>query len=65
MPPGPIPVSLDLVPSEGKALRALHGPLYMTGEQMGDPGFARQPGLDTPQLETVAARISLLNECFY
>lgn len=65
MPPGPIPVALDLVPSEGDALRAMFGALYMTDEEMGDPHFHRDPGLDTPQLETIAARISLLNECFY
>ena len=65
MPPGPIPVTLDLVPSEGQALRAMFGPLYMTEKQMSDPMFHRDPGLTTPQLETVAARISLLNQCFY
>ena len=65
MPPGPIPVTLDLVPSEGDALRAMFGALYMTENEMGDPHFNREPGLNTPQLETIAARISLLNECFY
>lgn len=65
MPPGPIPVTLDLVPSEGDALRAMFGALYMTDQEMGDPHFNREPGLNTPQLETIAARISLLNECFY
>ena len=65
MPPGPIPVSLDLVPFEAEAFQAMFGPLYMTEEQMGDPLFARDPGLNTPQLETIAARISMLNECFY
>lgn len=65
MPPGAIPVSLDLVPAEGRAMLDLHGALYMTEGQMGDPEFAREPGLNTPQLETVAARVSFLNECFY
>jgi hypothetical protein len=65
MPPGPIPMTLDLVPSEAEAFRAMFGPLYMTEEQMGDPLFAREPGLNTPQLETIAGRISMLNECFY
>ena len=64
-PPGEIPVTLDLVPAEGDALRAMFGPMYMTEEEMGDPFFSRDPGLNTPQLETVAARISLLNQCFY
>lgn len=65
MPPGPIPVTLDLVPAEAEAFQAMFGPLYMTEEQMADPLFAREPGLNTPQLETIAARISMLNECFY
>ena len=65
MPPGPIPVALDLVPAEGRALRAMSGPFYMTEEQMADPSFARHPGLDTAQLEVVAARVSMLNQCFY
>lgn len=65
MPPGPIPVALDLVPGEGEALRAFFGPFYMTEEQMADPSFVRHPGLDTPQLETVAGRVSMLNQCFY
>ena len=65
MPPGPIPMTLDLVPSEAEAFRAMFAPLYMTEEQMGDPQFAREPGLNTPQLETIAGRISMLNECFY
>lgn len=65
MPPGPIPVTLGLVPSEEPPFHALFGPLYMTEEEMGDPHFRRDPGLDTPQLETIAARISLLNQCFY
>jgi len=64
-PPGEIPTTLDLVPQEGEALRAMFGPMYMTEHEMGDPHFHRHPGLDTPQLETVAARISLLNQCFY
>ncbi|MCZ6739596.1 MAG: hypothetical protein O7C01_07470 [Actinobacteria bacterium] len=58
-------MTLDLVPSEAEALRAMFGPLYMTEEQMGDPRFAREPGLNTPQLETIAGRISMINECFY
>lgn len=65
MPPGPIPVALDLVPSEGDAARAMFGPFYMTEEEMADPHFGRTPGLNTPQLETVASRISLHNRCFY
>lgn len=65
MPPGPIPFALDLLPDQGQEWREMYGPLYMTEEEMSDPHFRRTPGLDTPQLETVAARISLINECFY
>ncbi len=64
-PPGEIPVALDLVPTEGEELRAMFGPMYMTDDEMEDPYFKRIPGLDTPQLETVAARVSMINECFY
>jgi hypothetical protein len=65
MPPGSIPFSLDLVPAEGWALMEIHGPLYMTPDEMGDPQFNRSPGLHRPQMELVAARTSLINECFY
>lgn len=65
MPPGPIPFALDLLPDEGQRWQEMFGPLYMTEAEMSDPHFHRDPGLDTPQLETVAARISALNECFY
>ncbi|MGB7860428.1 MAG: hypothetical protein WBM90_08020 [Acidimicrobiia bacterium] len=65
MPPGPIPVALDLVSSEAEAFKAMFGPMYMTEEEMSDPDFGRSPGLDTPQLEIVAARVSLINRCFY
>ncbi|MEZ5175101.1 MAG: hypothetical protein R2823_02695 [Acidimicrobiia bacterium] len=65
MPPGPIPVALDLVPAEARMLATLHGPHYMTFEEMDHNDFARVPGLDRAQIEHVSARISLLNKCFY
>lgn len=65
MPPGAIPSALDLIPSEAAAFQAMFGPFYMTEVEMGDPYFSRPEGLNTPQLETVAARISLVNRCFY
>jgi hypothetical protein len=65
MPPGSIPFSLDLIPAEGRALMEIHGPLYMTADEMGDPQFNRSPGLHRPQMELVAARTSLINECFF
>lgn len=65
MPPGPIPVSLDLVPSEGRAMKALAGPLYMTYEEMAFDDFARDPGLNRAQMELISSRVSHRNGCFY
>lgn len=65
VPPGPIPVVLDLVPDEGAAFQAMFGPHYMTGWEMALDGFARNPGLDRAQMELVSSRTSLHNECFY
>lgn len=65
MPPGPIPYSLGLIPAEIRALAAIDGPLYMTHEEMDSPTFRRNPGLNRPQLELIAARTSMINECFY
>lgn len=65
MPPGSITSSLDLVPAESRALAAIDGPLYMTHEEMEDSRFGRDPGLHRPQLELIAARTSMVNECFY
>jgi hypothetical protein len=55
--------ALSLVPEEHHAQRELHGPLYLTYEQMDDLTFKRE--LTRPQMELVAARISAINECFY
>lgn len=60
---GSIIDALSLVPAEKAAMEDLHGPLYMTGEEMGDPLFTR--GLTRPQIELVASRTSHLNDCFY
>jgi hypothetical protein len=57
--------ALDLLPTENAALAATCGPLYMTFAEMSSPVFERSPGLNRAQLETIAARTSLLNECFY
>ena len=65
VPPGPIPVVLDLVPDEGAAFQAMFGPHYMTGWEMALDDFARHPGLDRAQMELVSSRTSLHNECFY
>lgn len=55
--------ALSLVPSENTELERFHGPMYLTFDQMSDPAFAR--GLTRPQMELVAARTSVVNECFY
>ncbi|MDF1595442.1 MAG: hypothetical protein P1T08_05015 [Acidimicrobiia bacterium] len=61
--PASITQSLSLVPAESAAQEDLHGPLYLTYEQMGDLRFRRE--LTRPQMELVAARVSAVNECFY
>ena len=65
MPPGPIPISLDLVPTEGLAVESLHGPLYMTYGEMAYDDFARRPGLNRAQMELISSRSSHRNGCFY
>ncbi len=65
MPPGPIPVSLDLAPSEGIAMEDLAGPLYMTYSDMAHDDFARSPGLNRSQMELISSRTSHRNGCFY
>ena len=65
MPTTSITRALDLLPTENTAYAAACGPLYMTFAEMSSPRFERSPGLNRAQLETIAARTSLLNECFY
>jgi hypothetical protein len=65
MPTTSITRALDLLPNENTAYAAACGSLYMTFAEMSSPLFERSPGLNRSQLETVAARTSLLNECFY
>lgn len=65
VPPGPIPVVLDLLPDEGAAFQALFGPQYMTGWEMALDTFERRPGLNRAQMELVSSRTSIHNECFY
>lgn len=65
MPPGAIPVAFDLLPDVGEVYRESYGPQYMTEAEMAFSGFRRSPGLNRAQIETIASRTSLLNECFY
>ncbi len=61
--PPTIPTSLSAVPAEMDALEPLHGPMYLTYEQMGNPNIQR--GLHRSQMELVASRTSAINECFF
>lgn len=61
--PPTIPTSLSAVPAEMEALEALHGPMYLTYEEMGDPAVTH--GLTRAQMELVASRTSAINECFF
>lgn len=65
MPPGPIPVALDLVGGEHDPREALSVATYMPGPAMDQPVWGRDPGLDRPQMEVVASRTSWHNDCFY
>lgn len=58
-----IVVALDHVPAETEAMKDLHGALYLTLDEMADPLIHKDLG--RPQLELVATRVSVLNECFY
>ena len=58
--------ALSLVPAEVAALRGLSGPHYMELSQVSDPHY-ETPGraIDRLQMELVASRVSLMNDCFY
>lgn len=62
---GPLraPFSLDALPAEGDALRAIHEPMYIDMTEIGNGGYADE--LTKAQIEYVASRTSYLNECFY
>jgi hypothetical protein len=55
--------ALSMVDAESTAQEDLHGPLYLTYEEMAELDFVR--GLSRAQMELVAARTSAVNECFY
>lgn len=62
--PASAPSSLTAVTAEHDAMFDIHGELYLTIHQMGDLEIVRD-GLGRPQMELVAARTSMLNDCFY
>lgn len=57
------PTALSLVPDEHEAMLDLHSVFYLAIADMGDLDADR--GLHRTQMELVAARTSLLNECFF
>lgn len=61
--PPTIPTSLSAVPAEMEAQEALHGPAYLAYEEMSDPAIVK--GLSRAQMELVASRTSVINECFF
>ena len=61
--PASPPTALSLVPGEHRAMHDLHGVFYLSIPDMADLDAER--GLHRTQMELVAARTSLLNECFF
>jgi len=61
--PASPPSALTLLPSEHEAMHDLHGAFYLSVEGMADLDADR--GLHRTQMEFVASRTSLLNECFF
>jgi hypothetical protein len=55
--------ALSLVPDEVRALRRLSHAHYVPKGKLQDTSYGR--ALDRLQMELVAARVSVLNECFY
>lgn len=55
--------ALSAVPREDRAQEELHGALYLSYAEMGDLAIVK--GLARAQMETVAARTSLLNHCHF
>lgn len=55
--------ALSLVPDEARMMQVLGAAHYLSVERIHDP-LARRT-LNRPQMELVAARVSLLNQCFY
>ena len=56
--------ALTMVPDELRALRPLQAAGYVPGEHLMDVTWDRG-GLDRRQIELLAARTSVVNECFY
>lgn len=61
--PASPPNALSLLPHDDQAMHQLHGALYLSIPEMAETDIER--GLHRTQMELVAARTSLLNECFF
>lgn len=61
--PASPPNALSMLPSEHHSMHDIHGVLYLSIPAMGDLDASR--GLHRTQMELVAARTSLLNDCFF
>jgi hypothetical protein len=57
------PTALSLVPAELDGMLTIHDAFYLSMEQMADNDISR--GLHRTEMELIAARTSLLNECFF
>lgn len=55
--------ALSAVPDEDHAQEQLHGALYLSYPEMGN--YSINKGLDRTQMELLAARTSLLNDCYF
>ena len=55
--------ALSGVSAEDRAQEQLHGALYLSYQEMGD--WVINKGLSRPQMELMAARTSLLNNCYF
>lgn len=55
--------ALSAIPAEDRAQEELHGALYLTYQEMGS--FTINKGLSRSQMELVASRTSLHNDCYF
>ena len=61
--PASAPAALSALPGEHRLMFTIHDALYLSIEEMGDLDADR--GLHRTQMELVAGRTSVLNDCFY
>lgn len=55
--------ALSAIAAEDKAQEELHGALYLSYSEMGDMAITK--GLTRPQMELVATRTSIHNDCYF